>query len=57
MKIIEQLPDAVGLTVSIFSDNQAFVRATVRPKAALGQYLLQEFLRAIASSPVTVRLK
>ena len=57
LKLIDGIPGAVSKKVSIFTDNQAFIQATLRPKAASGQYLVQEFVKAANESPATVRLK
>lgn len=56
MQLVKGLPDMGGKVIFIYTDNQAFIHATARPKAAPGQYLIQEFLKAVANSPASIRL-
>jgi ribonuclease HI len=55
--LIENTPDTNYKPVSIYSDNQAFVQISRRPKAAPGQYLLQEFANKVNSSRAKIRVK
>ena len=41
--LISSNPETSYKSVSIYTDNQAFVNSSIAPKAAPGQYLLQEF--------------
>ena len=55
--LITSAPETNYKRVSIYSDNQAFIKMSRGPKAAPGQYLLQEFKRAANASRARIRLK
>jgi ribonuclease HI/exonuclease III len=55
--LIKITPDTRQKSVSIYSDNQPFVKISRHPKATPGQYLLREFASAANKSQATIRLK
>jgi ribonuclease HI len=54
--LIRSTPGTNFKTVSIFSDNQAFVESSRRPRAASGQYLIQNFADSINGARAKVKL-
>jgi ribonuclease HI len=43
--------------VSIYSDNQAFIKAAVKPSATPGQYLVREFAKEVNHSEARINLR
>jgi ribonuclease HI len=55
--LIANTPETYRKAVCIYADNQPFIKAAANPKAAPGQYLLQNFNRGANSSHAKIKLK
>lgn len=57
MWIITNNPDTHRKQITIFTDNQAFLKTAAYPKAVPGQYLLWDFNASANNSQATIELK
>jgi ribonuclease HI len=57
MQLIETSPDTYRKKVSIYIDNQAIVKASVRPKASSGQHLLYELSTRANNSQAAIDIR
>jgi ribonuclease HI len=57
MWLVTKTPDAHRKMVYVYTDNQPFIRSATRPKAAPGQYLLQNFNKEANNSQASITLK
>jgi ribonuclease HI/exonuclease III len=57
MWLVRNNPETLRKKISIYSDNQAFLKTAAHPKAVPGQYLLREFNASANDFTATISLK